>query len=96
MQHIDTIRQLGDTEHAVFKPSSNSQLVDTRTHGRHGFPVSWFESLLDQVQSVTGNLPGISWESANILETRSNQKMVFLGIEVIYKYLYEPSSLGFT
>jgi hypothetical protein len=88
MQDVDSFNELGHVEDPMFHSRSNPQLINAGAYVADGLPVIRLEALLDQMQLVTGNTPGVLGESSQVLEGGACPEERFHGREALYKFLY--------
>jgi len=78
----------------VLDPSVYPDLVNARADAGHGSRVMGLQSVLNQVELMSGSTAGVFRERSEILERGPYPEERLFGHGEIYKYLYTMSTLS--
>ena len=94
VQDVDGFRVFGDIEDTVLDPNVYPDLVRARADTGHGSRVMGLQSVLNQVEVMSGSTAGVFWERSEILERGPYPEDRLFGHDAIYNFLYTMSTLS--
>ena len=94
VQDVDGLGVLGDIEDTVLDPNVYPDLVNARADTGHRFRVMGLQSVLNQMELMSGSTAGVFWERSEILERSPHPEERLFGHDGIYNFLYTMSTLS--
>ena len=70
MKHINRVAKLGDIDYSPLAQNVNTDLLNPRADCRHGFPINWFESVLNRTEFEACGTAGLIGKIPKIIEAR--------------------------
>jgi hypothetical protein len=94
VQDVDGFGVFGDIEDTVLDPNVYPDLVHARADAVHGSRVMGLQSVLNQVELMSGSTAGVFRERSEILERGPYPEERLFGHDAIYNFLYTMSTLS--
>ena|GEM_PF-6771400 len=88
VQNVDSFFKLRHVEDSMLQVAVDAQLVNARSHGGHGLPVSWLKPFLNQVKLMAGHTPRSIGEGSQVLQGGAYPEELFHGRARLYNFQY--------